>query len=391
MKIAVVVRSLKYGGMERAACNQTDAFVQAGHSADLIYFSNKDKQIEPREKNVNVIQIDINALMKNSVLGQIWDQLARISNMIFRKTYPIVKGFYTSKIFEQELKKLEKEQKYDLILIRGQGTFEQIWQYKDARSVRICVNVSKKVDSSWIDKLMSRCYYNDVRINCNSTGSKDFYEEKFQREDINPISLDSIKNPFFTDKVLQLSEEINADIPTEKYILGLGRLVSTKNFELLIDSYMVLKNKYNIDHKLVIVGDGEQKQYLENKCIQLGIDDDVIFTGYQSNPYPWIKNSEMIVFTSKKEGLSNVLIEAMCCQTRIVITESPGGMIEMMQGNLKEYIAKNDQEDVALKMNEALQHPKEYFIDDFTKALMQFDPQQVVKQWIDMYVKSDNV
>ncbi|MGB0990767.1 MAG: hypothetical protein ACPGUI_08110, partial [Halarcobacter sp.] len=45
---------------------------------------------------------------------------------------------------------LEKEKKYDLILVRGQGTFEQIWQFKDKRSVRICVNVSKKTDSSFL-------------------------------------------------------------------------------------------------------------------------------------------------------------------------------------------------------------------------------------------------
>lgn len=369
MRIAIVVRSLKYGGMERAACNQADAFYLAGHEADLIYFSNKQKQIEPRQKSVNVIHMDLNSLMKNSLQGKLWDIFSRFVNVIFRKTYPMLKGFYTSKIFKKEFSKLEVEKKYDLILVRGQGTFEQIWQFKDKRSVRICVNVSKKTDSSFLDKLMSRCYYNDVRVNCNSDGSKDFYIEKFKRENIHPLSLDSIKNPFFTEKVITLSNEKNEKIPKEPYILGLGRLVKTKNFELLVDSYFELKTKFNINHKLVLVGDGDDKEFLENKCKSLGIENDVIFAGYESNPYPWIKNSEIIAFTSKKEGLSNVLIEAMCCKTRILITKSPGGMLEMMQGELSNNIAENDKEDIAKKIVNILNKEKEYYFEEYNKAL----------------------
>lgn len=386
MKIAVVVRSLKYGGMERAACNQADAFYLAGHEADLIYFSNKQKQIEPRQKNVNVIHMDLNSIMKSSLTGRLWDLISRFTNVIFRKTYPMLKGFYTSKIFKKEFRKLEKEKKYDLILVRGQGTFEQIWQFKDKRSVRICVNVSKKTDSSFLDKLMSKCYYNDVRVNCNSDGSKDFYIEKFKRENITPLSLDSIKNPFFTEKVIALSNEENNRIPKEPYILGLGRLVKTKNFELLVDSYFELKTKFNISHKLVLVGDGDDKEFLENKCKSLGIESDVFFAGYESNPYPWIKNSEIIAFTSKKEGLSNVLIEAMCCKTRILITKSPGGMLEMMQGELSNNIAENDKDDISKKILNILNKEKEYYFEDYERALSLFEPSKVVFKWLEKYV-----
>jgi glycosyltransferase involved in cell wall biosynthesis len=386
MRIAIIVRSLKFGGMERAACNQADAFVQAGHKADLIYFSNKEKAIEPREKDVNVILIDLNKMMKKSLFGKVWDLLARLSNVFFRKTYSIVKALYTSKIFEEEFNKLELEDKYDLILIRGQGTFEQIWKFKDKRTVRICVNVSKKTDSSFIDKIMSRCYYQDVRVNCNSEGSKDFYVEKFKRENITPISLDSIKNPFFTGKVIELSKENNIRIPKEPYILGLGRLVKTKNFGLLIDSYYELKKQKNIDYKLVLVGEGEDREFLEEKCKTLGIEKDVYFEGYESNPYPWIKNSEIIVFTSKKEGLSNVLIEAMCCKTRIIITKSPGGMLEMMQGKLSDNICENDKDEIAQRIDTVLKHDKSFYYEDYEKALSMFEPSQVVKKWLEKYV-----
>ena len=391
MKIAVIVRSLKFGGMERAACNQADAFFLAGHDADLIYFSNKEKQIEPQVKGVNVIQIDLNKIMKSKIIGKIWDLFSRVINAIFRKTYPVLKGFYTSKIFKKEFERYDTLKKYDLILIRGQGTFEQIWNYKDERCVRICVNVSKKNTSNFLDKLMSKCYYDDARVNCNSEGSKEFYIKKFERENIHPQSLESIKNPFFTEKAISLSHEINDQIPKEPYILGVGRLVKTKNFELLIDSYFELRNKYDMKYKLILVGEGDDKKFLQQKCKSLGIANDVIFTGYESNPYPWIKNSEIIVFTSKMEGLSNVLIEAMCCKTRILITKSPGGMIEMMQGELSNNIAENEKKEIAFKINHILKKEKECYYADYKKALDLFSPPLVVKKWLDMYVETSNI
>lgn len=389
MKVAIIVRSLKFGGMERAACNQADAFFLAGYESDLIYFSNKEKQIKPRQSGVNIIHIDLNSIMSRKIIGKSWDLFARLTNIFFRKTYPLLKGLYTSKIFKKEFDKLEAIKKYDLILVRGQGTFEQIWQFKDKRSVRICVNVSKKTDSSFLDKIMSRCYYNDVRVNCNSYGSKLFYLDKFKRENINSLSLDSIKNPFFTEKVIKLSNEKNDKIPQDSYILGLGRLVKTKNFELLIDSYYELKNRQKIKHKLVLVGDGDDKDFLVKKCKSLRLENDVIFVGYESNPYPWIKNSEIIVFTSKKEGLSNVLIEAMCCKTRILITKSPGGMLEMMQGELSNNIAENDKLDISEKIINILKKEKEFYFHDYEKALSLFNPTQIVKEWIDMYTQKD--
>lgn len=162
-------------------------------------------------------------------------------------------------------------------------------------------------------------------------------------------------------------------------------MVKTKNFELLIDSYYNLKKNYNTSLKLVLVGDGDDKTFLENKCKKYGIIEDVIFTGYQSNPFPWIKNSELIVFTSKIEGLSNVLIEAMCCKTRILVTETPGGMLEMMKGTLSDNICKKDKNDIVKKINFILEKDKDYYYDDYKTVLEQFEPKIVVNQWLNLY------
>lgn len=387
MRIAVIVKSLKFGGMERAACNQADAFYQAGHDVDLIYFSNKNKAISPKEKGINIYHIDINEFFKKSIKGFFWDIFSRLVNIFVRRTYPIIKGYYLSDIFINEFSKLDKFNSYDLILIRGQGTFEQIWKFKDPRSIRICVNVSAHNIFNLKTKFVSKCLFENANVNCIAEGTMDYYINKFKKENISPKSLYSIKNPFFQEDILIKAKEREYFNFSEKYILGLGRLVQAKNFSLLIDSYKILKEKYNINYKLVLVGEGSEKDNLIEQSEKLGLKNDVVFVGYQKNPYVWMANSEVIVLTSKFEGLCNVLVEAMCCKTRIVINECPGGMKELMIGKLKENISLPEKNDVAEKVIKCLEKEKQYYFDDYKKLLDSLDPKYIAKKWIEKYNK----
>jgi glycosyltransferase involved in cell wall biosynthesis len=389
VRIAVVVRSLKFGGMERAACNQADAFFQAGHDVDLIYFSNKNKTIAPKEKGVNIYFMDINKIMKKSFSGFLWNLFSKIMNIFLRGTYPLFKGFYTSSIFEKELKKLENGKPYDLILVRGQGSFEQLWRFKDSRVIRISVNVSTKKTSSIKDKIISKAYFENVHLNCNSEGGKYFFERKLKRENVKPLSLKAIRNPFFKEKIISMAKEKNDEIPNEPYILGVGRLVNAKNFELLIDTYIYLKNNFNFDYKLVLVGDGSSRKALKKKVLDSKLQKEVIFAGYQKNPYNWMKNAEMFVLTSKFEGLCGVLIEAMCCQTRIVASKSPGGVKELMSGkNMKENLVEPEANRLAEQVIKVIKQEKEFYFDDYSKMLATLEPSFVVKQWLE-YTKRE--
>lgn len=388
MRIAVIVRSLKFGGMERAACNQADAFYQSGHDVDLIYFSNKNKTIAPREESINIYHMDINKIMKRNIVGFLWNIFSKFINTIFRGTYPLFKGYYTSGIFEKELKKLEYQKPYDLILVRGQGAFEQLWRLKDPRIVRITVNVSTNEQSTLKDKIISKSYFDDVHVNCNSEGGAKYFGRKFKREDVKSLSLKAIRNPFFKEKVLSLSNEINTLIPNEPYILGVGRLVKAKNFNLLIDMYIYLKKNFDFNYKLVLVGNGSERDILEKKVMDAGLKDKVLFAGYQKNPYNWMKNSELFVLTSKFEGLCGVLIEAMCCKTRIVASESPGGVEELMSGEtMHENLVKPEASLLAKQLIEVLNHKKEYYFNDYDKMLSSLEPGTVVAKWLNEYTK----
>src|SRR5690606_31586647 len=103
-----------------------------------------------------------------------------------------------------------------------------------------------------------------------------------------------------------------------------------KDFTSLILAYAKCRRKYKLTENLVIVGDGPDKDKLKVLAANEGVADNVIFMGYQSNPYNWISNAKAFVFSTKFEGLPTVLIEAHTLGKPIVATASPTGIKELL-------------------------------------------------------------
>lgn len=124
-------------------------------------------------------------------------------------------------------------------------------------------------------------------------------------------------NPINSENVRRLAEEA-VDLPEgEPIICAVGRLSAEKAFERLI---IIHKNliEEGIRHKLLIVGDGADKEYLHRLVRATGTEDSVILAGYQSNPYPYMKRSRFLVNSSYTEGLPVIAMEALTLGVPIV-------------------------------------------------------------------------
>lgn len=116
--------------------------------------------------------------------------------------------------------------------------------------------------------------------------------------------------PLDSNHVRKMAEEqivLPQDAPI---ICAVGRLAPEKGFDRLIRIHKNLLNK-GYDHKLVIVGEGDERERLEAIMEDTATRGSTILAGYQSNPYPYIKNSSFLVSSSYTEGLSLVAIEAL--------------------------------------------------------------------------------
>lgn len=163
------------------------------------------------------------------------------------------------------------------------------------------------------------------------------------------IGVETHFNPINSEKVRRLSEEpvnLPLDVPL---ISAVGRLSHEKGFERLIIIHKRLLDQ-GIVHRLVLVGDGEDREFLKRLINATETQNSIIMTGYQRNPYPYMKASRFLVNTSFTEGLPVIAMEALSLGIPMIAPISSVGEVfgeEMCglitkntMGNLEEGIRK---------------------------------------------------
>ena len=90
----------------------------------------------------------------------------------------------------------------------------------------------------------------------------------------------------------------------------------------------MLKNE--VDARLVILGEGDDRSRLEGLIDKLGLKDDSALLGFMDNPFSFMKHADLFVLASHFEGLPNVLIQALALGLPVVATNSPGGVSELL-------------------------------------------------------------
>ena len=146
-------------------------------------------------------------------------------------------------------------------------------------------------------------------------------------------------NPMNSENVRRLAEaEANLPDSDLPYICAVGRLSAEKAFERLIVMHKRLLER-GIAHRLVIVGDGPDGDFLRRLIRAMGLEDTVIMAGYQANPYPYMKHSRFLVSSSYTEGLPVIAMEALCLGVPMVFPIDSVG--EVFGGEICGLITEN--------------------------------------------------
>ena len=138
-----------------------------------------------------------------------------------------------------------------------------------------------------------------------------------------------IYNPYDIEKVLiQAKEEVKEFTfnPDKRYLVTVGRLISLKRFEDVIEAM----KKLPTDVELVLLGDGNEREKLQLLSTEYGLEKRVHFLGQVKNPYQYISRSDVFVSSSSVEGFPNVLLESMICKTPIVSSDCVSGPREIL-------------------------------------------------------------
>ncbi len=145
---------------------------------------------------------------------------------------------------------------------------------------------------------------------------------------VQKTKIEVIPNPIDL-KLIATNEKKKPDfIPPEEYIVTAGRLIPEKGFDLLIQSFKEISDKYS-NLKLIILGEGEQRLVLEKLSKDLGLENKVMLPGKVVNVYPFFKKAKLCIVSSRIEGFPNVLLQMMSQNNNVITTLCAGDMSDI--------------------------------------------------------------
>jgi len=198
------------------------------------------------------------------------------------------------------------------------------------------------------DWLYRRFYKNYDVIIAQSEDMRDDLEQHY----FSSSKIVIINNPVDIERVEKLSQKsLDYEFDKDKInLVSVSRLREEKRHDLMLQTLALLPDKYY----LTIVGAGEREESLKLLTKELQLKNRVAFEGHQSNPYGYMKNADLFLLTSQREGFPNVLIEANSLGIPIVAFACQGGIREIIEEGVNGfYVPYNEIELLAQKIEEA--------------------------------------
>ena len=188
---------------------------------------------------------------------------------------------------------------------------------------------SNSSPSGWYHNYFKKFIYKKIisladKVVVNSFDFRKQMEDKFNikvKTIFNPLNLEEIKKK--SKKKIKynfLDQGLN--------IINIGRMTDQKNQITLLKSINLIKNKIRV--RLLIIGNGIEKNNLENYIKKNNLNKYIRIKNYLENPYPFISKSDLFILSSKYEGLPNVLLEAAVLKKFIISTDCPTGPKEIL-------------------------------------------------------------
>ena len=205
-------------------------------------------------------------------------------------------------------------------------------------------NITRKI-LFFVYKLVFKIFYN--KADYIVAVSKDVALDAVRSFGMNSEKVVVIYNPYPIENIEELAKEDLREwesVFEGSVIITAGRLTKQKGQWYLLRVFKHLKETHR-DLKLVILGEGELKEYLVKLSKELGLrtfvwdrdklseDFDVYFLGFQKNPFKFIARAKLFVFPSLWEGFPNALVEAMACGVPVVSSDCRSGPREILAPN----------------------------------------------------------
>ena len=260
----------------------------------------------------------------------------------FRGNVQLFKLFSPSFLYRRIVKK-----RYDIVVAYLEGVVCRIitgCPYKDSKKlawIHSAQKTEKTAKYSFRSTQEMQTLYNrfDKIVCVAETVKEDF--KKLVRPQKECAVLYNVNE---TDEIKRLAEEgESAKYSGAPTLISVGRLIPVKGFDRLIRLHKRLLDE-GVENRLQFLGDGRLRGELEQQIENLSVKDSVSLLGFQSNPYPYVKNADLFVCSSISEGFSTAVTEALVVGTPVVSTDVSGAHELLGKNNEYGIVVGQDEE-----------------------------------------------
>lgn len=325
-KILFVMHSGNVGGSTSSLINMIEVLHNVNINADIFLMSHVGPYLEDFQK--------FSLLKEDKILAS-----SICNKKDFQKRYGLTGIFIRFLIKIENLLKLNIVKKivfkasakricgYDIVVAYQETLVTDFVRY---------INCKKKF--AWVHSIFQKfsCHYRNkaemysayrtfYKIICVAEKAANYFSEGLP--DLKDKVL-VIPNPLNSLRIVELSmkESMLSDTcfweDNAFKIVSVGRLSQEKQFDLAIKAAHTIK-KAGKKFKWLILGDGSQREYLQQLIDDLDINEHIILTGAVRNPYPIIKKADLLVITSSYEAQPMVANEALILGTPVITTNYP--------------------------------------------------------------------
>ena len=328
-KILFVIDSLHCAGAEKSLTTLLSLLDYSKYDVDLQLFGYGGALEELVPKEVNILKpmeyIKFSSLStKNAVIKSLKNMNFKMLSSRLKFSLAIRKDNYSNaqkaRVYWQKVSNvIEKNNKeYDIAISYAQGvpTF-YVAEKVCAKKKLAWVNVSYKLEDE--DRIFQEQFYDKYnKIVAVSDSAKNIFLETFPKYTDKLEIIYDINDADFIKKMSDQGQSYN-DNYTGLRILTIGRLANQKGYDMALEACKILKEK-GIEFKWYSLGIGPLKEEIEKYINENNLENNFKLLGVKSNPYPFIKDCDIYVQTSRFEGFGIAIAEARMLNKPVVTT-----------------------------------------------------------------------
>jgi glycosyltransferase involved in cell wall biosynthesis len=308
-RVAVFAASMRGGGAERSMANLAKGITKRGYQVDLVLARAEGPYLQDLPESIRVVDLNASRVIKSAPALIRYLRRERPDAMISSVDYVNIVALWARRLSGVKTRLVINEQNnLSMHTANAASRREKLmpWlarrYYKWANAI---VAVSAGVQEDLADVIRLPLDRIDV-----------IYNPSVSESDVQASANQVVEHPWFQDQ----------QIPV---LLAVGRLTAQKDYPTLLRAFARLRSEKLV--RLVILGEGEDREMLEALVRDLNMTEDVSLPGFAENPFAYMARASLFVMSSRWEGLPTVLVEALCCGTPVVSTDCPSGPREILR------------------------------------------------------------